>query len=169
MSEFQRTYDARQLPAATVRIEADPIERAALAARFGVVSVDRLSVQIVLTPDGSAVLAHGTLEAAIVQSCAVSGEDLPATIAEPIALRFIPAGAASNSEEEVEIDPGALDEIEMEPGGRFDLGEAVAQSLGLAIDPFAVGPSAEEARREAGLLDQAASGPFAALAALRKP
>lgn len=169
MSELQRTYDARQLPGATVRIEADANERAALAKRFGLVSVDRLSAQIAVSPDGPAVLARGTFEAAIVQSCAVSGEDLAARLSEPIALRFIPAGTAATTEEEVEIDPAAPDEIEQEPGGRFDLGEAVAQTLGLAIDPFAVGPSAEETRRATGLLDQAASGPFAVLAALKKP
>ncbi len=50
----------------------------------------------------------------------------------------------------------------------FDLGEAVAQSLALAIDPYAVGPSAEQARKDAGLGDEAASGPFAALAGLKK-
>ena len=50
----------------------------------------------------------------------------------------------------------------------FDLGEAVAQDLALAIDPYAVGPGAERARKEAGLLDEAAAGPFAALEALKK-
>ncbi|QYU69205.1 hypothetical protein J4558_03410 [Leptolyngbya sp. 15MV] len=52
----------------------------------------------------------------------------------------------------------------------FDLGEAVAQSLGLAIDPYAVGPEAEAARREAGIAsDDVPSGPLAeALRALRK-
>jgi uncharacterized metal-binding protein YceD (DUF177 family) len=120
-----------------------------------------------LTPDGAAVLASGRLDAAVVQSCAISGEDLAVEIAEPVAIRFVPESAAPHPEEEVELDANALDEIEM-TDGRFDLGEAVAQSLALAIDPFATGPQAEEARRKAGIVDQARSGPFAALAALRK-
>jgi hypothetical protein len=41
----------------------------------------------------------------------------------------------------------------------------VAQSLALAIDPFATGPAAEEARR---LLDDGSASPFAALAKLKK-
>jgi hypothetical protein len=45
----------------------------------------------------------------------------------------------------------------------------MAQSLALAIDPYATGPEAERVRKEAGLLGEAASGPFAALAALKKP
>ena len=69
--------------------------------------------------------------------------------------------------EEVELDEGELDEIPFE-GHLFDLGEAVAQSLALAIDPYAEGPNAERVRKEAGLLDEAASGAFAALAALKK-
>ena len=49
----------------------------------------------------------------------------------------------------------------------LDLGEAIAQSLALAVDPFATGPGAEQARKEAGLMDEGAAGPFAALAALK--
>ena len=53
-------------------------------------------------------------------------------------------------------------------GTAFDLGEAVAQSFGLAIDPYAAGPEADSVRREAGIVDEdAPSGPFAALAALK--
>jgi hypothetical protein len=44
----------------------------------------------------------------------------------------------------------------------------VAQSLALAIDPYAVGPNAEQARKDGGLLDPGAAGPFAALAALKR-
>jgi uncharacterized metal-binding protein YceD (DUF177 family) len=100
-----------------------------------------------------------------VQSCAVSGEDLAVRIDEPLALRFVPA--AQPEGEEIELDADELDEIPFE-GHVFDLGEAVAQSLALAIDPYATGPEADQVRKEAGLLDEAASGPFAALAALKK-
>lgn len=167
MSELTRIHDARRLPEAAVRIEADAAERAALARRFGLVAIERLIAQVTLTPDGAAVIAAGMLDAAVTQSCAVSGEDLAVTIGEPIALRFVPPGTLLHSDEEIELDAGALDELEMD-GSQFDLGEAVAQSLALAIDPFAVGPMAEEARRRAGIVDQAASGPFAALSALKK-
>ena len=109
--------------------------------------------------------ATGRLRADIVQSCAVSGEDLPVGIDEPLALRFVPE-TDHPPEQDSELDPGPWDEIEY-AGESFDLGEAVAQTLALAIDPFAIGPEAERARREAGLLDEAATGPFAALAALK--
>ena len=86
---------------------------------------------------------------------------------EPLALRFLSENAviAPTSEEE-ELSADACDEIPFE-GDRLDLGEAVAQSLALAIDPFAAGPDAERIRHEAGLLDEGLTGPFAALAALK--
>ena len=71
------------------------------------------------------------------------------------------------TEEELELEATDLDEIPFDDH-TFDLGEAVAQSLALAIDPYPVGPNAERVRKETGLLDEGAAGPFAALAALKK-
>lgn len=166
MSELSRPYDATRLPAAEQVIEASAEECAALARRFGLVAVQSLAARITLKADGPTVRATGQLKADVVQSCAVSGEDLPVKIAEPIALHFVPPADSPESEEEIELEAEDLDEIEME-GTRFDLGEAVAQSLALAIDPYLEGPGAEEVRK-AGLLGQGESSPFAALKGLIK-
>ena len=163
--EFSRPIDLRQIGNRPVTLEATAEERAALARRFALVRIDRLEAELALEVDGDAVVAKGRLRAAIVQSCAVSGDDLPVTIDEPLALRFVPEADVTG--EELELEASELDEIPF-AGTVFDLGEAVAQSLALAIDPYAVGPEAERARREAGLLDESSSGPFAALAALKK-
>lgn len=163
--EFSRPIDRRQITARPVRIEANEAERAALARRFALVSVGRLEAELELIVDGDAVEARGRLGADIVQSCAVSGEDLAVTIEEPLALRFVPEQPVEG--DEIELETGELDELPYD-GHVFDLGEAVAQSLALAIDPYAVGPNAEKARKEAGITDEAATGPFAALAALKK-
>lgn len=166
MSELSRPYDATRLPAAEQVIEASAEECAVLARRFGLVAVQSLAARIMLKADGPTVRATGQLKADVVQSCAVSGEDLPVKIAEPIALHFVPPADSPESEEEIELEAEDLDEIEME-GTRFDLGEAVAQSLALAIDPYLEGPGAEEVRK-AGLLGQGESSPFAALKGLIK-
>jgi len=165
--EFSRLFDARQLPAAPLRLAADETERAALAQRFGLESIERLEAKVTLEPDDGAVIAQGSVEADIVQICAVSGEPFPTRVAEPVALRFVPGPVTGLPEVEIEIDADELDEIPFE-GAKFDLGEAIAQSLALAIDPYATGPNADQVREEAGLADEAASGPFAALAALKK-
>jgi hypothetical protein len=167
MSELSRLIDRRLLPASPVAITAGANECTALARRFGLVRIDRLEASVTLEPEGRKIEACGRLSAKVVQSCAVSGEDLPVTIDEPVFMRFVPAGARHSPDEEIELGAADCDEIEMD-GTQFDLGEAIAQSLALAIDPFAVGPGAEQARQAAGLLDPEASGPFAALKALKK-
>ena len=148
-------------------VEADAAERAALAERFGLEAVDRLSASVELTQTGAQIDARGRLHASIVQRCALSNAPFATTIDEPLAIRFVPALAVPDEEEEIEFDPDAPDDVEY-AGAAIDVGEAIAQSLGLAIDPYATGPDAEAARRDAGLLDEdAPSGPFAALAALK--
>jgi uncharacterized metal-binding protein YceD (DUF177 family) len=163
--EFSRLVDRRHLPTQPLRLVADEAARKALAKRFSLVAVNRLEANVSLEADGDAVNAEGSLTADIVQSCAVTGDDLPVKIAEPLALRFVPE--STPAAEEVELTEEELDEIAYS-GTTFDLGEAVSQSLALAIDPYATGPGAEEVRKEKGLSDEAASGPFAALAALKK-
>ena len=165
--EFSRPVDVRQAEGKHMLLEASRQECAALARRFALVRIDRLAAELVLARVENGAEGRGQLQAAIVQICAVSGEDLPVTIDEPMFFRFVAAGEEHQPDEEVEIALDDCDEIEFS-GTMIDIGEAVAQSLALAIDPFAVGPNAEEVRRKAGLLDEAAAGPFAALAALKK-
>lgn len=165
--EFSYPVAVRQVDARTHRLEAGDAERAALAQRFGLVAVRRLVADIVLERNGTDVEAKGTLEAEIVQSCAVTGDDLPVSIREKLAFRFVPEAREAAPDEEIELEADELDEIPY-AGEFFDLGEAVAQSLALAIDPYATGPNADAARQEAGLLDEEDAGPFAALKALKK-
>lgn len=164
-SEFSRPVECARMGDGTRHLVADESERAALAARFGLVSVGRLEADIALDAEGETVMATGTLRADFVQSCAVSGDDLPVSVAEPLAFRFVPAGTY-RPDEEVELSAEDCDEIEY-TGGTFDLGEAIAQSLALLIDPYATGPNAEEARQKHGLRGEDQAGPFAALAALK--
>lgn len=163
--EFSRTADTRQVDAAPLHLVATEAECAALARRFDLVAIKRLDATLSLAKAEAVILATGTLSADIIQSCAISGEDLPVLIREPLSFRFVPAGQYS-PDEELELEADELDEIEFSGTG-FDLGEAVAQSLVLAIDPFAEGPDAERVRREV-LKDAGEAGPFAALAALKK-
>ncbi len=157
--EFSRRFDIRQADGRTEQLSASPAEREALARRFDLVRIDRLEAELVVTRTGEVVDAAGTLCADIVQSCAVSAEDLHSEIREEVAFRFIPARGDLAPDAEIELYESDLDEIEYE-GTAFDLGEAVAQSLAIAIDPFATGPEAEAAR---ALLRDEADNPFAAL------
>ncbi|WP_086617452.1 YceD family protein [Erythrobacter tepidarius] len=171
-SELARIIKVRALPSAPVVIEADPDERAALARRFGLGAVESLRAEVTLEPKPRAIRATGRLVAAIMQPCAISGEDFPVTIDAPIDLRFVEEGTRALPDDEnaeIELDTDDCDEIDY-AGEMFDLGEAVAQTLGLAIDPYAQGPNADAARKAAGILPEGQQeGPLAAmLAALKK-
>ena len=165
--EFSRRIDIRNLPGGVLKLEADADERAALARRIGIEAVERLTAEVTLIPAGGVIVVSGQVSAAVVQLCGISNEPFPVRISEPLALRFVHGIAPHKPDEELEIDADACDEIEFD-GTQFDLGEQIAQTLSLAIDPYAVGPDAERVRKEAGLNDAASSGPFAALAAIKK-
>ena len=164
-NEFPRPFDVRQCDGKQVDLIANEGERAALSRRFGIVRIDRLEADLVLSRRDRDVEVKGTLEADIVQPCAVSAEDLPVSIRETISFRFVPEAEHRVPDEEIELDADACDEIEYN-GSHFDLGEAVAQSVGLAIDPFATGPDADRARQLPELSGQEKESPFAALKGL---
>lgn len=149
----------------TIRVEADATERTALARRFGLLALKRLEATVELSGDGVRVDVAGRLLASVEQACVASGDPVPATIDEPFALRFVPEGDA-DAGEEVELAEEDLDMIGYD-GGMIDLGEAVAQTLGLTLDPFPRAPDADAALRTAGVLSEEEVGPFAALKGLR--
>ena len=164
--EFSRPIDLRQIGTAPVALTATPAERTALAERFSLVAIDRLEATVLLFAEGPVVTASGRLIAAWTQPCAVSGDDLAQSSDEPLGFRFVPESGPVTPGTEIELSESDLDDIEY-TGTSFDLGEAVAQSLALAIDPFACGTGAEAARQAAGILSAEAAGPFAGLAGLK--
>ena len=62
---------------------------------------------------------------------------------------------------------GALESARREGGKRgVDLGEAAAETMVLALDPFPRGPGAAAALQEAGVVSEEEAGPFGALKSL---
>jgi len=112
-------------------VEANPDECAALARRFGLPALHALTCRFRLRPlVGGAIAAQGALRAEVVQVCVVSAVDFPATVTEAFTVHFVPAGT-----EDDDPDPESVDEIPY-AGDRLDLGEAAAEQLALALDPF---------------------------------
>lgn len=153
VNELERLIKVKGLPGEPVIVEADETERAALAARFGLSEVHHLRASVELEQRPNAIRATGTLTASFLQPCAISAEDFAVEVDEPLDLRFVELGAADpaiDEDAEIELEADDCDEIDYS-GEAFDLGEAVAQTLGLAIDPYAEGPNADEARAKAGI------------------
>jgi uncharacterized metal-binding protein YceD (DUF177 family) len=151
----------------TVEIEADEIERAALARRFGLIAIDRLTAEATLRRAGLSVTATGRIAASVTQSCVASGVPVPQKVDEPFEIVFRPQPDDDvRPDEEVELDEGELDTVFYE-GDAVDLGEAVAETLALALDPYPRAPDAAAALKTAGVKNEAEAGSFGALAGLR--
>jgi uncharacterized metal-binding protein YceD (DUF177 family) len=156
---------SRPLPLGTVgpagrhvAITATPAECEALSRRFHLLGIAALAAELRLTPEpDGAVRAEGRFTATVTQACIVTLEPVEQQMAESLAFRLLPP------EQEEADGPEDLDEIAC-PDGVADLGEAVAEQLALALDPYPRAPGAElppEAQ-------DGQAGAFAALAALRR-
>lgn len=149
-----------------IDLVADEGERKVIAERLGLVSLDRLEAHAALTRDGDAISASGRVKALLCQACVATGQPVRAHIDEPFELRFVPAPAAAAADEEVELGADDLDTV-FHDGASIDLGEAIADSLALALDPYPRSAEADSALREAGVISEEEASPFAALAALK--
>ena len=172
MSEFSRPVrvDTIGTEPREIAVAAEAAELSALATRFDIVSLDALTARASVSRHGGEVRATGSLSAELVQLCAATGFDLPSKIDEPFDIVFRSELPGDVPEAGLELSEGECDVVFFD-GSAIDLGEAVAETLALAIDPYARAPDAEAALAESGVLSEeqahAASGPFAGLAALK--
>ncbi|MBO0711650.1 MAG: DUF177 domain-containing protein [Acetobacteraceae bacterium] len=142
----------------SVVVEAKEAERIALARRLGLPAVQALSCHFDLRRlPGETVAAAGYLTARLVQVCVVSLDEFDAAVEERFLIHFVPEGRESD-----DPDPESPDEIPYSRGV-IDLGEAAAEQLALALDPYPRRPDAAMAEQD----DTTATHPFAALAAFR--
>jgi hypothetical protein len=173
-AEFTRTVPVGQIGPQEQehRIEASEAERRSLARRFGLVELRFLAARVTLRrpTQGGLIRLEADFDAAVVQSCVVTLEPVESRISDRIVLFFGREAAAAKADPgEIEVSIEADDPPEPIVNGEIDMGEAVAQGLALAIDPYPRKPGAAIGA-EAGAAPPAATppGPFAVLARLRK-
>lgn len=144
----------------TRMIEATDAERAALRARFGLVSLTSLAAKVVLRrlPAGPLVRVEGRLEADVEQRCIVTLEPVPEHIEEAFSETYGPEDYRPPAELDDEDLPESFDD------GGIDVGELVAQILSLSLDPYprAAGTTAA-AKSGAASEAESRSQPFAGL------
>jgi uncharacterized metal-binding protein YceD (DUF177 family) len=164
--EFSRPVRLTPEPR-SLTLEATPAECAALARRFDILAVQALSATLLLEPEpGGSVRARGTLDADVEQSCVVTLDPVRQHVTAALDLRILEEGAAPADD-----DPDSPDEIESH-GGIVDLGEAVAEELSLALDPYprvegAALPELDDAAAEEKAVPDRRN-PFEGLLKLRK-
>jgi uncharacterized metal-binding protein YceD (DUF177 family) len=145
-------------------------ERAALARRLGLLSLDKLAARLSWQRQpGGLICLEGELDAVLSQSCVVTLEPVAAELKERFVRYFERGGPAA--EGEVLIDPEADDPPEPLGDGMVDLGEIVVQQLAIALDPY---PRASGVGLPDGIEGTAAAprppdgeSPFGVLAALK--
>lgn len=154
--EFHRPVSADRI-APKHRVEAAADERARLAERLGIPAIASLVCVFRLRAiPGAVIEAEGQLDAAVTQTCVVTLDPVDQRVADAFHIRFVPAGRESD-----DPDPESPDEIAYE-NGVIDLGEAAAQQLALALDPYPRSPGAE-----LPAMDDHNPNPFAVLASRR--
>lgn len=149
-----------------IDLTADDAERAAIAQRLDLLSLDRLEAHIVLHRDGKTVRCEGRVKAQFQQACIASGNPVAAAVDETFTLHFMPEPKIDAPDAELELAGDELDTV-FHDGQAIDLGTAIADTLGLALDPYPRGPDADAALKEAGVMSEGEAGPFAILAKLR--
>lgn len=149
-----------------IELSADESERAKVAERLGLRSLDRLEAHATLERKGEIVRARGRLKAVLGQSCVITGDPVEAHADEPFDIYFLPE-PAGEADEEVELIESDCDVV-FHDGSAIDLGSAIADTLALSLDPYPRSAGAEAALKEAGVLSEGEAGPFAALAKLKR-
>ena len=158
--EFSRPLRAHEVGGTQRRftLTADAAERAALAARFTLLALDRLEASLDVRREAAGIRIVGQVEGIGAQACVASGEPVPFRLRETIALLLsdtVPDGG------EIELGSDDLD-VEILDGDVIDAGEIAAQAFALGLDPYPRLPGTV-----AGILSEdeaaAARSPFAVL------
>ncbi len=149
------------------KIAANVAQCEGVAQRFQLLSLGNLTAELSLAKTANGVLAKGRIHASAEQTCIAGGRPVPFTMNEPLEVLFVPQ---PNEDGEFELDAGDCDTM-FHDGKGVDIGEAVVQSFGLALDPYPRSKDADAILRKAGVKseeeERMQSGPFAGLAALK--
>lgn len=168
--EFHRPVAVDRVGPAGLDIElrADAAECLALATRMAIPAVVDVVCRFRLAAaPGGVVVAEGHLQALVVRICVMTLEAFETVTEERFRLRFVPAGRKPAGLEADDDDPDSDDEIAYQ-GGTIDLGEAAAEQLALALDPYPRQPDAVPPDTVLQDGDEPApESPFAALARLQ--
>lgn len=173
--EFSRpiALDRIGLKDKSYEISADEKERAALAERLGVPAVKSFdaTIRLRLTSGGKIVRLSGHIKAALTQICVVTLEPIPTSVEESFSRLY--SVEAGDEMEEVVVDMEEDDVPDPIEDGHIDMGEAAAEHLALAMDPFPRAPGVAfdvppEFSPEQEAEPELPRSPFAELAALRK-
>jgi uncharacterized protein len=148
-------------------------EMRAIASMLDLVALDGLTLGYRLGKiDGGRLRLTGKLSAKVTQTCVVSLDPVETALDLPVEVEFWPAPLVDEFERSAgeSGSHGLIDWPEAVADGKIDLGPVIYEALATALDPYPkrAGASFEwsQAGRESPETEK--SGPFAALAALKR-
>ena len=178
-SEADRAVLSRTLRVDDIRdgtsgeIAVTKAEMNAIAGMLDLVALEGLTFNYRLDHGGGGrVHLTGRLHANVTQTCVVSLDPVEANLDVPVEVEFWPVSLIDELERSTEEpgNPGLLDWPEAVVDGRIDLGPVIYETVATALEPYpkregvsfdwSQGPSEEAGSTK--------SGPFAALAALKR-
>lgn len=131
-----------------VTLTASAEARTILAERYGLIALNALSAKLVVEPwRKKGLKVSGTLNGDVEQACIVSLDPVPSLLEVNFTLVYLPEDVSGRRALEIAVDPLAAEPPDPLPLEGIDLGEAVAEQLALALDPY---PRAEGAELSAG-------------------
>jgi uncharacterized metal-binding protein YceD (DUF177 family) len=140
---FRRLYDIARLPAGGDQetLEATAEEREALARRFGLDALTALTATLkIARTTSSTIKVSGFARAAIEQTCVLTLQPFATVLDLHLEEVFRTARGGGGRLQAVEA--FEEDDAPLVVGQSIDLGELVAQELGMSIDPWPKAPGA---------------------------
>ncbi|MBV1900820.1 MAG: DUF177 domain-containing protein [Kordiimonadaceae bacterium] len=125
-------------------LKATEAQRAGLVTRFGLVTLDELAatVKLYARNQGQGLMVEGAVKAVLTQRCSATLKDVPETVDAPFTLWLVDPETANRMDQDesfMEADGPEYDALE---GDVVDLGEIVAQTVAISMNPY---PRAEGA------------------------
>ena len=153
-----------QIGASLTRVlEPDTAQRAKIAKALNLAALESFTAELTVKPTVSGWRIDGRVVAEAVQSCGLTLEPIPVSIARDFTVNLVEQReeeAGEDGEIDIELDDQFPDLVE---DGKIDLGQYAVEQLSLSLDPFP--------RKEGAVFVQppepAEISPFAALQALK--
>lgn len=149
----------------TRTLTADPDALQRVAAALDLVEVSDLTAEVELIPWHDGAILSASWGAQVVQTCGVTLDPLPSSLAGEFQIRAVPEGSpmAPSEAGALELDLDAPDPPDVLEADRIDPAAYVVEHLALELDPFPRKPDAVFEPPEA----EPETSPFAALLELK--
>lgn len=130
-------------------LKATEAQKAELIARFGLVALEELdaTVKLYARSQGQGLMVEGIIKSALTQRCSATLKDVPELVDTPFTLWLVDPETANRMDQDESFMDADGPEYDALEGDVVDLGEIVAQTVAISMNPY---PRAEGAALNVG-------------------